>query len=266
MNVGISTASFYPDYLTEETISLIGNMGIKTVEVFLESYSEYDIDFCKAMKDKLDKYDIHVSSIHAISTQFEPQLFSATLRQRNDARKMLIKVLRAANILGANVYVFHGPVIRKDTKLNIDFEKNARHVDDIADMCGEYGVKFSWENVYWCWFSYPEFVRSLKQVTNSKNIYFTLDIKQAMKSKFDPFKYLEAINGNLANVHLCDYDESGNLYLPGKGSFDFRKLKAEISKTGYNGAIIMEVYRYNYKDFHEMMEGISYLRDIFEKP
>ncbi|MDN5316981.1 MAG: hypothetical protein PWR08_1105 [Thermoanaerobacterium sp.] len=265
MEVGISTACFYPDYLTEETIPIIASMGIKTVEVFLESYSEYDEDFCKEMKDNLDKYEIEVNSIHAIGTQFEPQLFSATSRQRNDASKMLIKVLKAAKILGSKIYVFHGPALKKDTLPNVDFKKIAKYIDYIADTSGEYGVKFSWENVYWCWFSYPEFATSIKQVTNSKNIYFTLDIKQAMKSKKDPFDYLKAMGKQLANVHLCDYDLSGELHLPGKGNFDFRRLYKELKSIDYRGSIIMEVYRNNYKDRREIAESIEYLKSIFEK-
>ncbi|SNX54853.1 sugar phosphate isomerase/epimerase [Thermoanaerobacterium sp. RBIITD] len=265
MNVGISTASFYPEYLTEETVPLIGNMGIKTVEVFLESYSEYDEEFCKEMKDVLDKYDIKVNSIHAIGTQFEPQLFSATERQRKDALKMLLKVLKAANILGAKVYVFHGPAVRKETKPNIDFEKIAKNADYIAETAGEYGIKFAWENVYWCWFSYPKFALSLKEVTNSKNIYFTLDIKQAMKSKQDPFEYLKAMGEYIANVHLCDYDNDGNLFLPGRGNFDFRRLYKELERINYRGPVIMEVYRNNYKEYSEMMEGIIFLKEIFDR-
>ncbi|WP_333510403.1 sugar phosphate isomerase/epimerase [Thermoanaerobacterium saccharolyticum] len=263
MEVGISTACFYPDYLTEETIPIIGNMGIKKVEVFLESYSEYDENFCKAMRYDLDRYGIEVNSVHAIGTQFEPQLFSATERQRNDASKMLIKVLKAAKILKAKIYVFHGPPVKKDTTPNIDFDKIAKHVDYIADTSEEYGIKFSWENVYWCWFSYPEFATSIRQAVKSKNVYFTLDIKQAMKSNKDPFEYLKAMGNKLVNIHLCDYDDYGNLYLPGRGSFDFVKLNRELKKLDYNGSIIMEVYRSNYKDIDDLKEGIEYLKSIF---
>lgn len=265
MEVGISTACFYPDYLTEETIPIIAKMGIKTVEVFLESYSEYNEGFCKAMRDDLDRYGIEVNSIHAIGTQFEPQLFSATERQRNDASKMLIKVLKAAKILRAKIYVFHGPAVKKDTTPIVDFDKIAKHVDYIADTAGEYGIKFSWENVYWCWFSYPEFATYLRQVVKSKNVYFTLDIKQAMKSKKDPFEYLKAMGRRLANVHLCDYDDGGNLYLPGRGNFNFEKLSRELKNIDYKGPVIMEVYRNNYREQQEIVESIDFLRCIFEK-
>jgi sugar phosphate isomerase/epimerase len=265
LNVGISTASFYPEYLTEETIPFIGEMGINIIEVFLESYSEYDLDYCKRMKDTLDKYNIIPYSVHALGSQFEPQLFAATERQRNDAKKLYEKVLKAANILGAKVYVFHGPPNNKNKFPVLDFEKIGKITSELADMAGQYDIRFSWENVFWCWFSFPEFAKNLVQASNSKNLYFTFDIKQAMKSRKDPMDFLKAMGNKITNVHLCDFDDRGKLYLPGEGSFDFKVLNYNLDIIGYKGPVIMEVYRFNYNHYKEMLNSIKFLKNIFEK-
>lgn len=263
MEVGLSTASFFPDLLTEDAIDAIGRMGVKTAEIFLGSFSEYKEDFCKILKERLDANQIRAYSVHSLSTQYEPQLFSATERQRKDALDIFLRVLKCARIVGAEVFVFHGPAVRKNTQVNLDFSWIGPIVDELAEYAGDFGIKFSWENVYWCWYSFPEFAPRLLEHTRSDNLFFTLDIKQAMKSSLDPFDYLEKMGNRIVNIHACDYNSNGELYLPGKGNFDFPRLRKELALGNYNGPVIMEVYRNNYRDQQHMMKGINYLDRIF---
>ena len=264
MEVGLSTASFYPDALTEQAIPLIHELGIKKAEIFLESFSEYTEDFCIMVKDKLDRYGIEAYSVHALSTQFEPQLFSITERQRRDAREIFIQVLKGAQIMGAKTYVFHGPPVRANAKPELDYRWIGEITSNLCDIAGEYGVKFAWENVHWCWFSFPEFATRMMEHVRSDNLYFTLDIKQAIRSERDPFDFIRQMGNRLINVHACDFDGDGNLYLPGQGSFDFKRLRQELDKVGYQGPIILEVYRNNYNHYRDMTESLDFLQNIFE--
>ncbi|MFU0799396.1 MAG: sugar phosphate isomerase/epimerase [Xylanivirga thermophila] len=262
MQIGVSTASFYPAALTEDAVELMGKMGIKNLEVFLETYSEYDENFCMDIAQVLNKYDMRASSVHTLSTQFEPQLFALTSRQRDDAVKIFKKVLKGAKIMGADIYVFHGPPVRANSMPNMDFKRIGRITDELCDMAAEYGVRLAWENVCWCLYAYPEFAIRLLEHTKS-NIYFTLDIKQAMKSGYTPYNFLEYMGDRLVNIHLCDYDEEKRLFMPGRGSFDFNQLKRLLDKKGYDGPVIMEIYRNNYKHYSEIMDGVKHLEQIF---
>ena len=47
--------------------------------------------------------------------------------------------------------------------------------------------------------------------------------------------------------------------LPGRGEFDFKRLKAEMDKLGYNGAYIIEVYRNAYDEYSELIDSIKYV-------
>ncbi len=263
MDVGLSTASFYPDYLTEEAIRLIGNMGIRKTEVFLGSYSEYSREFCQSLIDDLIKYEIDVHSVHTLSTQFEPQLFASTYRQRKDALDVWVRVLEGAQALGAKVYVFHGPPVRINTKPTLDFNRIGRITDELAGIADDFGIKFSWENVYWCWYSSPQFAVRLLENTKSNNIYFTLDIKQAIKSGYDPEEFLYSMQDKIANVHICDFDRNGKLYLPGEGDYDFQGLYKALLTQHYCGPVMMEVYRNNYHNYLEMQKAMNYLKSIF---
>lgn len=263
LDVGLSTASFYPDYPIEDTIQLIGNMGIGLTEIFLGSYSEYNKAFCQKLKSNLDRYAVDVHSVHTLSTQFEPQIFAKAYRQRRDALDIWKDVLEGAQVIGAKAYVFHGPPVRKNTNPKLDFKRIGTIIDEMACIAEDFGIKFTWENVYWCWYSTPEFAVRLLENTASDNIYFTLDIKQAIKSGYTPEDFLHDMGDRVANVHVCDFDNRGNLCLPGRGEYDFKRLYDQLKQQGYSGPIMMEVYRDNYDHYLDMAEAIDFLKDIF---
>ncbi|HHZ13409.1 MAG TPA: sugar phosphate isomerase/epimerase [Clostridiales bacterium] len=264
MDVGVSTASFYPDALTEQTIPLIRDLGAKKIEVFLGSFSEYEEDYCSQLRDIIDGNGLSVYSVHVLGTQFEPQFFSLTERQRNDSRNLYLKVFKCANILGAKVYVFHGPPVRGSVKPSIDFNRIGPICDELAYLAGDHGLKFSWENVSWCWYSYPEFPDRLLEHTKSENIFFTFDIKQAMQTSHDPMDFLDRMGKRLINIHAIDYDDKKELTLPGRGIFDFYSLAQKLKTINYDGPIFLEVYRGNYEDYSDLKESMDFLREIFD--
>ncbi|MBQ8343379.1 MAG: sugar phosphate isomerase/epimerase, partial [Clostridia bacterium] len=95
MQTGISTASLFMRKNNEEALPLLNDLGVKTAEVFLTSFSEYG----KAFGNLLAKVKggLFVNSVHALNTEFEPQLFSAHPRVKGDAYGWLDKVLESAN-------------------------------------------------------------------------------------------------------------------------------------------------------------------------
>ena len=86
MKTGISTASLYGKMYTEQALEFFNKNGVENCEVFLSSFSEYDESFGKTLKEKQGKVNVH--SIHTLNSQFEGQLFSHSLRQYEDAKKI----------------------------------------------------------------------------------------------------------------------------------------------------------------------------------
>ena len=206
MDLGMSTACFFSRLLTEEAVVRIGEMGIKNIEVFLCCLSEYKLPFIKELKKRIDDKGLQVSSVHALSVQFEPQLFTSHPRARQDAYDILEEVLEAASFLNAKLYTFHGIMNLKKAKMPvIHYKKIAESVSQVAEKCREYGVLLAWENVHWCLFSDTDFLSNLLLENLSDNLYFTLDIKQAAQAKVQPEAFVHAMGKRLANIHLCDY-------------------------------------------------------------
>ena len=271
MKFGMSTASFFLKTYTEDAMTEIGRMGIKNAEVFFSAAKEYDPVFVREVKKRADDNGVNVFSVHALTTQFEPQMFSAHDRQREEAYDTYKQVLEAANILGAGVYVFHGPAnIKIARKLNIDYAYTGKMVSMAAELAKEHGVKFSYETVHWCWYAKPEFASLLKPHLTTDNLYYTLDIKQAAQSKLPVLDYIDAMDGRLVNIHICDYleDEKKGIIpkLPFEGQLDFLALKEKLKAIDYQGGMILEVYANNYTDYDALSANYARLVDFFEAP
>ncbi len=263
MDIAISTASFYPRLLTEDALAKIGELGLRKAEVFLESMSEYRESFGEILEERREEAGLEVYSVHSLCSQFEPQLFAAAERQRRDALEVLKGVFHVARRIGARVYVFHGPANLRGRRIHYDYERLGRITGELATLAGEFGLKFSWENVDWCYFNHPAFANRLLEKCPHENLAFTLDIKQAMLAGYDPFDFLKAMGNRVVNVHVCDFDQDGKLLLPGRGCFDFHRLKGELSRIGYGGPVVVEVYNDNYRTYDELMECCHRLKRIF---
>ena len=99
MRTGISTASLFSRKNNEEALPLLDAMGVRTAEVFLTSFSEYDGKFGELLASRKGKVNVH--SVHVLNTQFEPQLFSDHSRVKGDAFSWLGKAMETARALGA---------------------------------------------------------------------------------------------------------------------------------------------------------------------
>ena len=142
MNVGVSSACFYP-LPTEETPVLIKNSGASICEIFLETISEYEPDYTKPLKEKLDENGITPISCHGISGLYEPMIFTDYQRRTDDCIKLFEKHAKATRALGAKYVTFHGT--RTPTMSNnVDFEKFAKRMDILNKICEDNGVIFAW--------------------------------------------------------------------------------------------------------------------------
>lgn len=83
MQIGISTASLFMRQYNEEAVQTIQNLGVKTCEIFLETFSEYTRAYGEILNEK--KGDLAVNSVHLYTTHIEPQLFSENERTLKDA-------------------------------------------------------------------------------------------------------------------------------------------------------------------------------------
>lgn len=238
MRVGLSTAAFYGRYETEEAAAYMSGLDIDCAEAFLQTASEYTVDFAKTVRRNLR--GIPCTSVHPLGTNYENGMFSRSPRQRSDAFDVFRRVLDAGCELGARCYVYHGRHSPQMRALPWDLEANAAVLRTMMDEAKARGMAIAWENVYWCQLTAPERVREAKAML--PDVRFTLDIKQAMKAGADPIEMARAMGDRLMNVHICDWREDGSLCLPGEGCFDFAALLDALDEAGYDGPVIIEPY------------------------
>ena len=243
---------------------MLADMGIKTAEVFLTTYSEYGEPFASQLKQVQN--DVFVNSVHILNTQFEPQLFNAHPRAKADAFAWLDKVLLSAQILGAPQYTFHGTArIKRAARSGIhdDFARMRAGFEEINDACQKRDVRLCLENVEWATYNRPGvFGELVKAVPSLGGV---LDIKQARISGFPYQAYLEEMGERLCYVHVSDVDAQGKICLPGKGNFDFATLIKRLRDVGFDGALLVEVYTGDYKDERELKTACEYLDELIDK-
>lgn len=264
MRTGISTASLFLRRNNEDALPLFNELGVKTAEVFLTSFSEYEKEFANLLKSRAGEVDIH--SLHILNTQFEPQLFNAHPRVKADAYAWLEKVLTCANILGARHYTFHGIARLKRAARsgkNDDFDKMRAGFAELSAFCQSKGVRLCLENVEWSTYNRPKVFERLAQ--DIPALGGVLDIKQARISEYPYEEYLSEIGERLTHVHISDCNSSGRICLPGKGEFDFDTLIKRLKDAGFDGPLLVEVYTGDYGEETELKQACEYIDELLYK-
>ena len=261
MQTGISTASLFGRKVTEDALEFLSKNGVQTSEIFLESYCEYNKEFGALLKEK--QGDISVHSMHVLTTQFEPQLYSIKERAKKDSLDILENALKAGEQVGAKYYTFHGGARFKKTPIVIDFDRVGKITQDIIDKCAKHSISLAYENVHWGYYNYVGFFNELRKHT--VGLKATLDVKQARQSSIFYGDLIDEMNTDLVTVHLSDVDESGKMCLPGKGITDFKDLFSRLRDVGFDGALILEVYKNDFNSYDELFESMNFVKELSQK-
>ena len=263
MEIGISTASFFPKLYTEEALPHIAALGAKVCEVFYASRCEYAPDFADKVAEGLSACGLRAHSVHALTTQFEPELFSRNDRALSYAYEVCEALLGSAKRIGAHFYTFHGPMMLKRTKYVFDYGFLAEKLNALCGVAQKYDVQVCYETVHWAYFNTPRYFAELS--SRCPSLGAVLDVKQTMQTGLGYEPFLDAIGDRLRTVHLCDFDADGGLRLPGRGSFDFVTLFKRLKDSGYDGPCLMEVYTNNYDKEGALKDAFDHLLECEAK-
>ena len=264
MKTGVSTASLFMRENNEDALPLLEGLGVKCAEVFLTSFGEYDDGFARLLKSRVG--GLEITSVHDLNTQFEPQLFSLHKRVKRDAFFWLEKVLSAGKILGAPCYTFHGTARVKRASRSgksDDFARMGCAFQEIAKTCEKYGISLCLENVEWATYNRPTVFSAMREYVPS--LLGVLDVKQARISGYDYREYLNEMAERIALVHISDVDENGKIVLPSKGVFDFNELILRLKDVGFDGPLLVEVYKESYSEIAELKAACEYIDEILYK-
>ena len=108
MNIGVSTASYYP-LETEVAFEKIGKAGIKHSEIFFNAKCELKPAFTDMLLDIKDRYGITVAAVHPTMSLAESfMIFSAYERRFYEALEDYERYSEIAANLGARYIIMHG--------------------------------------------------------------------------------------------------------------------------------------------------------------
>ena len=268
MKLGVSTASFFPLLRVEDTLEKVAELNADACEIFFETHSQYCDEFAKVMIDSINKakeiHNFELHSVHSLTNQFEPDLFSVGPRARADALITYNNFLKLAQKLGAKYYTFHGAtILKKTSKANMNFDRIASIYNELHEIAEGHGVELCYENVHWTYYHFPEFILELEK--RCPKLSTTLDIKQARQAGYTYKDFIVDMGKRLKTVHVCDYNEDGITTIPGRGAVDFVELFKILLDMGFDGSVLMEVYTKDYKSFEDLKESYNYLQVCLDK-
>ncbi len=257
---GISTACVYPE-VTEKGLELIGGFGAQSAEVFFNAPSELEESYLKELRRMADGAGVRILSIHPFTSNIEPLFFfSGYLRRHRDGIELYKRFFHAANLLGADLLVFHGDR-REATR---PYESYFERFVGLMEAGQRMGVTVAQENVPRCTSWQPRFFEEMaKALPEAK---FVLDVKQSLRAGFAPMEMAKAMGTGLVHLHISDHDQTHDCLPVGKGCLDTKKMLEELKRQGFDGGVILEVYRDNYQVYEELGESYQkILEAISEK-
>ncbi len=258
MNIGISTASLYPELL-EESLQFLGKNGIKHTEIFLNTFSEMSPEFIAKLREIRDFYGMKITALHPFTSGYEPFfLFQNYSRRVEDGFSLYKKYFNIAAALGAEYFVLHGDKLGGAISDSEYFDRFAR----LAEAASFEGIVLTQENVNGYKASEPDFIRKMVDYLG-KRAMFTFDVKQTVRSGNSPWEVYDAMRGHIAHIHLSDHTSEKDCLMPGKGDFGFEKLFRIALADGFDGTALIEVYSNAYKDPLDLITAQKLLEEKY---
>lgn len=257
MVAGVSTACLFPKPVEESLYDLAVN-GISSVEVFINSHSELKKSFAFGIADTLKRFDADCSAVHPFTCEIEPNMFFSEYERRfEDILEYYKLYFRFMNIVGADVFVFHGSKGSPNSHRELFCERYSK----LYRAGKENGVTVALENVARCQSGSSAFIKDVSEMLGSE-FAFVLDTKQSVRAGETPFKFLEAAGSKTVHVHISDYGELGDCLLIGKGRFQFKSFFKRLGELNPNCSVVLELYRNGFRGISDLVSSYNILSNM----
>ena len=258
MNIGISTATFYP-LETEHALDQAIRLGADCVEIFFNAFCETTPEFVRQLKHRLEAHEIKVTSIHPFTSGMEPMFFFSNYPRRfSDGMEIYKRYFEILGELGGKYLILHG----HHNKPGVSMEQYVERYARLHQLGRSFGLYVAQENVARCLSRYPQlFERIAQAVPDAK---FTLDVKQAIRSGVTVEQMLDVMGEHLAHIHISDNSPQCDCLPVGEGTMDFEAFFRRLRQMNYGGDMVLELYQDSYSNSSQLTNSIERLRRLWE--
>lgn len=260
MRAGVSTACLYPKLLEESVYDLAVN-GIANIEIFVNTMCELKKNYINGIASTLRRFEVNCCSLHPFTCAMEPMaFFSAYVRRVDDALDFYKKYFEAMNILGAEIFVFHG----NKKLLSIPPELYFERFMMLVETGKSFGITVAQENVSRCTCGSLEFMKNMAKNLGD-DAKFVIDTKQSVRAGESNFDILRTLGSNVIHVHISDHGESGDCLQIGRGRFNVRQFLSILNEYSPDCSVILELYRNNFDGISDLADNYNTLIGMIEK-
>ncbi len=260
MQAGVSTACLYPRLL-EEALYDLAVSGIAHTELFVNTHSECSKSFISGLTDTLARFEMTCKALHPFTCPIEPLMFfSGYARRVDDILEYHKRYFDAMNLLGADVFVFHGNKAGAAVPAELYAERYGR----LVQLGRSFGVRVAHENVSRCEGGSLRFLKELKALLG-QDAYFVLDTKQAVRAKENIFDMVRVLGSSIIHVHISDHGERGDCLQIGKGRFNVRRFLRLLRESGADCSVMLELYRSNFDTITDLVSSYQILEHMIRE-
>ncbi len=261
--VGISTACYYPQD-TFLSFCEVLKAEVPIAEVFMNSLAELDKQNLQRYRDEMKAKGVEIISFHPYTSAFESLMFFSEYNLRRcDGIELYKRFFDAAQFLGAKIFVFHGekasPTFSRDLS---DDEAVIGTYSELIETAKNFGLTFTQENVNNHRSQNAKYIKKLSKLV--PELRFTFDLKQALRAHEDYSEIINAMGEKLCHIHINDFGKK-ECCLPFDGEVDLFDVKDKLSRIGYCGDYILEVYRASFDTTESLVNSLEKTKQLFCK-
>ena len=211
------------------------------------------------MRRQADDAGMKILSVHPFSSFIENTcIFGEYQRRYDDFIDLYKKHCHAAAVLGADIVVIDGAyaVQKRDIPEELYFDRFAK----LIEFGKKEGVRVCQENVVRFRSQSLDFLKRMRGVFGD-DFKMVFDVKQAIRSGYDPFEIAEEMKSSIVHLHLSDNTPECDCMPPGAGTFDFLRLFDIMKSAGYSGNAVIEIYSKGY----DVAEELRHSKEYFDK-
>ncbi|MFN4805156.1 MAG: sugar phosphate isomerase/epimerase family protein [Akkermansiaceae bacterium] len=269
--IGISTGCFYKTPIIN-ILKGIRDGGFTILEIcsFPDHLPYHDKDAVKQARDEINRLGLEAFSFHAPFAS-HIDITSLDEEQRHHALANLIAASEAAAILGARHIVIHPGPEREGKppaeELYQRMKNGAEVLSIVATHCRKLGLQLLLENMLpHLLFGHTSDILYMLGAIKETNIGTCLDTGHANLSG-EIYNVVHKMSGHLRMIHVNDNNGDWDAHLvPGEGSIDWNRIIHELTKSNFNGALILELAGSDGISPSEMLErarrGRQFIDDI----